>query len=181
MISNDNWKSGFSELFDLYVEVGEVKLSDVRSNECRFVECWISSCFHRNCARNECRDSKRRPIYEVIEEIESLCRSESSCGMIMEDENENAVRDWYQAIYYIVKYLKRIENIKAIILYTKQTKEEIEKAQEITESSEFEQHHFGEVYSLADVCVTRMSNVFSDARSREIVINNPDTAFRVPD
>ena len=44
-----HWSADAGELFNLYVEVGEVKLSSVKKDDCRYVECWISSFFHKNC------------------------------------------------------------------------------------------------------------------------------------
>lgn len=168
-----HWSDGSNELFNLYVEVGEVKLSSVKKDDCRYVECWISSFFHKNCIREECRNTKRRPIYGVIEHIEDLCGGENACIMIMEDDNEDAVSSWSDAVCLLIKYIKRIDNVKAVIIFTKQTREELRARQENSPARVFERMDYPTLCDAADVCVTRQSNVFSDSKDRKIFINKP--------
>ena len=172
--TNKDWRTGSGELFGLYIEVGEVKLSSLKAENCRFVECWISSYFHKNCEREECLNPKRRPIYGVIEYIENLCANENTCVLIMEDDNENAVKSWGTAVYLLVKYLKRIENIKAVMLFTKQTREEINTPRSPSFCADFEFDSGNSLYKLADVCFTERSNVFDDSGKGEIMVNAPD-------
>ena len=56
-----HWSTGAGELFNLYVEVGEVKLSSIRTEDCRYVECWIKSTFSHDCVREECRSRQKPP------------------------------------------------------------------------------------------------------------------------
>ena len=37
-----------AELFGVYMEVGEIKISDLSGENCRFVELWVGSCFRKN-------------------------------------------------------------------------------------------------------------------------------------
>lgn len=168
-----HWTVGASELFNLYVEVGEVKLSSLKSEDCRFVECWISSHFHSGCVREECQNKKRRPIYGVIEYIEKLCEGENTCVLIMEDDTENAVRDWADAIYLLVKYLKRIDNVKAAVIFTKQTRDEISNLKVNHHSFACDPDECLALYETVDACVTQQSNIFSNSKDRKIFINDP--------
>ena len=172
-VNKKHWSADASELFNLYVEVGEVKLSSVKKDDCRYVECWISSFFHKNCIREECRNTKRRPIYGVIEHIEDLCGGENACVMIMEDDNEDAVSSWSDAVYLLIKYIKRIDNVKAVIIFTKRTREELRARQENSPARVFERMDYPNLCDAADVCVTRQSSVFSCSKDRKIFINKP--------
>ena len=174
MQSQNDWRNGAGELFGLYVEVGDIKTSALNNEKCSFVECWISSYFHKNCLREECASSSRRPIYSVIEDIENLCVGENSCVLIMEDDTENAIRDWHTAIYLIVKYLKRIEKIKAVMIFTKQTAEEINTPRRPSFCSDFEFESRDDLYKLVDVCFTERSNVFADSKDSKVVINTAE-------
>ena len=174
MQSQNDWRKGSGELFGLYVEVGKIQPSALKSEKCNFVECWISSYFHKNCLREECASSSRRPIYSFIEYIENLCVGENSCVLIMEDDTENAIRDWHTAIYLIVKYLKRIEKIKSVMIFTKQTAEEINTPRRPSFCSDFEIESRDDLYKLVDVCFTERSNVFVDSTGGQVVINTSE-------
>ena len=174
MQSQNDWRNGAGELFGLYVEVGSIKSSALNNENGSFVECWISSNFHRNCLREECSSSSRRPIYSVIEKIEDLCINENSCVLIMEDDTENAIRDWHTAIYLIVKYLKRIEKIKAVMIFTKQTAEEINTPRRPSFCSDFEFESRDDLYKLVDVCFTERSNPFVDLTGGQVIINTSE-------
>ena len=171
MQSQNDWRKGSGELFGLYVEVGKIQPSALKSEKCNFVECWISSYFHKNCLREECASSSRRPIYSVIEDIENLCVGENSCVLIMEDDTENAIKDWHTAVYLIVKYLKRIEKIKSVMIFTKQTREEINTPNRPLYCSDFEFETRNDLFKLVDVCFTERSNAFVDSAVGQVVTN----------
>ena len=174
MQSQNDWRDGAGELFGLYVEVGNIKSSALKNEKCNFVECWISSNFHKNCLREECKSSSRRPIFSVIEDIENLCVGENSCVLIMEDDTENAIRDWHTAIYLMVKYLKRIDKIKSVIIFTKQTREEINAPHRPLHCSDFEFESRNDLYKLVDVCFTECSNAFATSTAGQAVVNTSE-------
>ncbi len=161
-----------AELFDLYIEVGEIKVSEIQAENSIFIEVWVSSTWKSRCIRPECRSSVRRPIYGVIQEIAELCAEKNACVMIMEDDAEDAVQSWERAIFLMTKHLKRIKNIKAVIPYTKQTNEEINKQNIPAFYYDFDKECYITLYDIADAYITQQSNIYSDASKRKVFINN---------
>ncbi|MBQ2265864.1 MAG: hypothetical protein II342_00540, partial [Clostridia bacterium] len=93
-----NWDSCPIDLFDLYIEVGEVKKSKTEYDGCVCIELWIKSTFSNTCVREECKNPIRRPVFGVLKQIRKLCDDKPVCLMIMGDDNSNAVMHWGSVI-----------------------------------------------------------------------------------
>lgn len=166
-----------SEMFDIYVEVGEIKLSDIKTEKTGFAELWVSPCFRSSQIRKECRSKSRRSLFSVIDDIKKLCEDRDICVLIMEDESEYAVGPWSDALCPIVKYLKFIGNVKSVITYTKQTKDEIDaqirKERAISEFDvlgfELAKNGGVNLFEITDGYVTEKSNAYSDENGKQFI------------
>ena len=105
--------------------------------------------------------------------MEDLCEGEDTCILIMEDDTENAVKDWADAVYLLIKYLKRIDNVKAVVVFTKQTRDEILEVKINDYCFDCDPGQRLALFEKADAFVTQQSNAFSVSKDRKIYINNP--------
>ena len=94
-------------LFDMYIEVGDVKKSKFESNNSVFIEIWIVSHFARNCIREECRQPVRRPIYDVLQQIKEMCGEKPANILFMCDDTQNDTILWAEAILLLQQELEK--------------------------------------------------------------------------
>lgn len=165
-----------SELFNLYIEVGEIKLSSVKTEECRVIELWVGSCFRGKHQRAEYSKITRRPILSVLHDIEQLSEDKPSCVLIMEEEGCEAVHSWYEAVYLVIKYLHRLENIKAVVPFTKYTADEVVELSKRDNIYDFFADTRDTIYRIADAYVCAQPNIYFPTHQRKLIINNPNCA-----
>ena len=115
-----------SGLFDMYIEVGDVKKSKFETNESVFIEIWIVSHFSGNCVREECKKPVRRPIYKVLQQIKELCGNKTANLLFMCDDMWNDTILWAEAILLLQQALENEKLIKHSVLYVRDSKEETE-------------------------------------------------------
>lgn len=113
------WKGVPGELYDLYMEVGEIKAVDTTAEWC-FVEVWVGSGFSGKPAREECAGMARRPVFTVMKEIARLAGEKKACPIFMCDDNEtwaDAI-GWGFGIYLMLKELEKVNKLGSAILFT---------------------------------------------------------------
>ena len=116
------WDNCPPELFDLYIEVGEVKESEVKDKDCVYIEVWLASFFNTGAVRQECARPVRRPIYGVIKQIRKLSGGRPVCLILMCDDNRDDTLLWAVAIRLLLKYLQP----SCSLLYIRKTRQETE-------------------------------------------------------
>ena len=153
-----DWSGCPAGWFDLYMEVGAVRKVPVESDF--VVEIWVASTFGRNTVREECKDRSRRPIYDVLKQIRSLCENEPAGVLFLSDDGRNDAVAWSAAVTLLIRQLKKEKLSAYTVLYTPDEAE-------IT----------GELKNLSDVVVCGQSNPYQTGKIYTIKSKLP----RLPD
>ena len=120
------WDDCPLELFDQYIEVGEVKRSPFQEQACTFVEVWVASFFHKDHLRAECSQPKRRPIYGVAQQIRKLSENKPVCVVLLCDDNQKDTLLWGVALFLLLRELQKDGTLKYCILFLRDSTEEID-------------------------------------------------------
>lgn len=163
-----------SDLFNVYMEVGEIKISDINDKDCRFIELWVGSCYKKNYKRPELQQVTRRLIIDILDDVLKLADGKTASVMIMEDDDREAVHSWYQAIYLVIKYLKQVENIKAAVPFTRYTADEISELNKRDYIYDFFADTKETFYDIADAYVTGQPNIYYPSPERKVFINRKE-------
>lgn len=112
------WDNCPLELFDLYLEVRDVKPAAYRCDECVFVELWVASFFW---AGKDNADIVRRPIYGICKQIRKICGSKPACVVIMSKEGDLDPVRWGPALWLLLNQLQKENALQYAMLYTVST------------------------------------------------------------
>ena len=115
-------------LFDCYISVGQVKKSSVTVDGCVFIEVWVTSAFSSDPTREECRSSKRRPIYEVVEQIRELVGTDEACILFLSDDRRDNALAWGAALALILYHLREV--VKYSVMFTVRSVEGMEEVKQ---------------------------------------------------
>ncbi len=161
-----NWAGCPPELYNLYIEVGEVKISSVRSDTCVFIEVWVASNYQDNRGRIECEKPVRRPIYAVFKQIQRLCGDRPACVVIMCNDVGVDTLDWGVSLSLLLWQLNKENRVKHTMLYTKKTKEQVEAMPEADLwRSEKDKELVRSLINTVDVFVYEQANCYSNNES----------------
>ena len=156
---------GFCErsmsLFNLYMEVGEVKRSHVEVDGCVFIEVWVTSFSSRSDKREECKTYKRRPIYSILDQIKELIGDREACVLFLCNDGGDETVGWGVALALLWHHLK--QTAKYAVVFTKETKEEIDSLASANRyMSESDTQLAVSFFEQADAIVTSRSNFYGD-------------------
>lgn len=168
-----NWEGCFVSLFDLYMEVGEVK--PVEAGDGRvWIEVWIGSTFAKERSRPECRNVRRRPIYGVMKRILTLC-PDGKAGLIFQcddpDSWGNDTENQSCALFLLLRELKQQGKLGRTVMFTRKTMEQIRQRSSGIEI-EREKAEYDGLYEMLDVLITRQANRHSG--SGTVIAGNQD-------
>ena len=156
-----NWDGCPSELFDKYIEVGEVKETSVKSEDSVFIELWVSSVFSNDCHRIECKSPVRRPIYGVYKQIRKICGDKSVCMIIMSDDVCDDTMNWGISLSLLLQQLKKENILKHSLLYTKKSKDEVEQIEQTKKwQNDREKKTFLSLFDMLDAVVFEKANCY---------------------
>ena len=119
-----DWNGCPVGLFDMYMEVGEVKEAKIKAEECIFVEVWVTSTFARQCVRTESKHPARRAIYDVLKQIRALCGNKPACIILMCDDKRDDTILWGGAILLLLNALAKENRLKYAILFARGSEED---------------------------------------------------------
>lgn len=161
-------------LFDLYMEVGEIKRSPAEVDGCVFIEVWVASSW-RSGKRAECRSSKRRPLYGILDRIQKLIGDREACVLFMCDDGSDDAVGWGMALALLWHHLKK--TAKYAVVFTGQTKEQMDAPESADRYRTQEDAQLARAFfEQADAIVTERSNFYGEepltvhARSRRIAL-----------
>jgi len=108
-------------LFDVYMEVGEIKALKSAGTDYVPIEVWIGCCSSKNRIRPECRDIRRRPVYGVMKQILRLCGEKQALLIFQCDESGDPGSDTTGqsgTIFLLLRELRRLGKVKNAVVYT---------------------------------------------------------------
>ena len=150
------------EIFNMYIEVGDVKEAKIKSEECTYIEVWISPIFSNNCVRTECKHPMRRPIYSVLKQIQKLCINKPACVIIMCDDMGGDTITWGISISLLLQQLEKENILVHSMLFTKSDeKNAINFAHTAKHWSNKEKETFLLLFDMLDAVVYGQSNYYS--------------------
>jgi len=157
------WNGVPLEMFDIYIEVGEIRLAEAKDDDCVNVEVWIGSCFTREYLREECKTIDRRSVYGLMKQILKMAGDKQVCITFMCDDIDsfgNDTSDWSSSIYLLVNELRNRGKVNNSTLYTRKSYEEVmERAnREFLRQSAKEQYL--KLYEILDVLITECANPY---------------------
>lgn len=164
------WEGCPLELYDVYMEVGEVKESDVKSEECCYIEVWLSSFFVKNPVRKPCVASVRRPVYGIIKQIRKLCGTKPACLILMCDDLSDDTLLWGVAISLLLRHLAPAY----ALLCVKKTEAETESFVRNLNCRSFkDKETFQNLPTLPDAIVYGCPNRYADRTNASVKSNTP--------
>lgn len=161
-----DWNGCPPNLFDTYIEVGDVKKSDFESSDCVFIEIWIASHFSHICIREECKNQERVPIYGVLKQIKAMCGNKPACIVFMCDDMQNDTILWGEAVLLLQQELIKQKITKYSILYARDSEEE---TKNFVRSTNWHSHKSKEsilsLLNTTDAVIYGQCNYYSEAES----------------
>lgn len=160
-------------LFDLYMEVGEIKTLETGDGRV-WIEVWVGSTFAKERARPECQNVRRRPIYGVLKRILALC-GDGKARLIFQcddvDSWGNDTENQSCALFLLLRELKRLEKLESAVMFTRKTREQIRQRSGSFEKKR-EKAEYDGLYEMLDVLVTRQANLHSGGGT--VIVRNQD-------
>lgn len=157
-----NWEGCPSGLFDVHMEVGEVKPLETGDGQV-WIEVWIGSTFAKERARSECQNVRRRPIYGVMKRILALC-PEGKASLIFQcddpDSWGNDTENQSCALFLLLRELERLGKLEKAVMFTRKTREQIQQRSGGFEKERDKAEYDG-LYEMLDILVTRQANRYS--------------------
>lgn len=157
-----NWEGCPIGLFDLYMEVGEVKTVEAGDKRV-WIEVWIGSSFAKECSRSECKNIRRRPIFSVMKQILKLSGN-GKAGLIFQcddpDSWGNDTENQSGAIFLLLRELKLLGKLGPVLMFTRKSREQIRQRSSGFQSQRDKAEYDG-LYEMLDVLVTRQANRYS--------------------
>lgn len=157
-----DWEGCPLGLFDLYMEVGDVK-AEAAGDGSVGIEIWIGSCRAKEFTRPECAEIRRRPIYGVMKQILKLSGEREVRLVFLCDDIEswgNDTENQSGAIYLLLRELKKLGKPIHTTLYTRKSRAQIALRSESFGSSRDKTEYDG-LYEILDVLVTEQANPYT--------------------
>lgn len=151
-----DWTGVPLDLFDVYMEVGEVKALDAEGGDYVPIEVWICSCFSQNRIRPECQDIRRRPVYGVLKQILKLCGEKQALLMFQCDESGDPGSDTTGqsgTIYLLLRELRRLGKVKHAVVYSGCFREQVIRGCQSRFFRERDREHHIALYRTIDVLI----------------------------
>ena len=156
-------------LFDRYIEVGEIKKVELASASCQYIEMWVSSTFSDTFTREECKNPERRPVYDIIKQILSLCDLRPVCLAVMCDDKGVDTVELSASVCQIIKHLKAEGALQHTLLYTKYDEgTALNFVRNVKYISSKDRELCLSLFEEADVIVYNQANAYSSDKNAEI-------------
>ena len=166
------WDGCPLDLFDIYLEVGEVKVRRKQGKELIGIELWIGSCFRNPPVRPEFARIVRRPVYGILKQIRKLSENRQICLLIMCDDTEgwgNDTTNWSGALFLLMRELKKYSCFRYAVMFTRKSWEQIQEGGSVERfRSESARREYLALYDALDVLVTRQANLYSCPDNRKL-------------
>lgn len=123
-----NWDGVPMDMFDVYMEVGDVKALPAEGKDYVPIEVWVSCCSAREYIRPECRDIRRRPVYGVLKQILKLSGDKQALLIFQCDESGIPGSDTVGqsiTLYLLLRELLKLNKVKYSIAYTGYYREQV--------------------------------------------------------
>lgn len=167
-----DWKGCPMELFDKYMEVGDVKAVASKDENCVCIEIWVGSGFAKTHVRPECGTIRRRPLYGILKQVEKLCAGRRTHLLFMCDDEEcgfgNDTENWAGAIGLLLRELKRAGIVERTILFTRKSSEQIQSRTMGRFRREDDREEYIYLFRTLDVLITQQANRYASAEHRQI-------------
>jgi len=177
------WDGCPASLFDLYIEVGEIKPISRSDCDCSYVDVWIGSSVGNASFRQECANVQRRPIWTVFKQILKLSKNKEVCLVFMCDDIAdwgNDTEEWSRSIYLLLEELKNRKKLAGSVLFTRKTGEQIRQR---SQSSDFrrekDRNEYIALYKTLDVLVTQQANRYASAEKRSVFYASEEAGVRL--
>jgi len=159
-------------LFDIYMEVGEIKALKSAGTDYVPIEVWIGCCSSKNRIRPECRDIRRRPVYGVMKQILRLCGEKQALLIFQCDESGDPGSDTTGqsgTIFLLLRELRRLGKVKNAVVYTGYFREQVIRGCQSRFFREQDQENHMELYRTIDVLILSQYHAYWQSPGRRIL------------
>lgn len=174
-----NWEGCPIGLFDMYMEVLEVKAVETPENAV-CIEVWFRDKYTGGTP------PVRRPIYGIMKQILKLCGDRQAILLFMcEDPVSRYCIDaesWSSAIYLLLRELHCLGKVRASALFTHKSPAQIQQRREGFFRTDRDREEYLALYDILDVLVACQPNRYAPADNRQIIGTCPEdlAAFLSP-
>lgn len=173
------WDGCPAALFDLYMEVGEIRL--IGETDCACIEVWISSCFARGALRQECAQIRRRSIWGILKQILKLADGRQVCLVFQCDDESswgNDTENWSSAIWPLLRELQSRGKLVCSILFTRKTGDEIRQRSGSSFHRERDRDDYIALYRNLHILVTGRANRYADSAGSTVYCASEESKAR---
>lgn len=167
-----DWTGVPMEMFDVYMEVGNVKALNAESSDYVPIEVWIGCCSSRNRVRPECRDIRRRPVYGVMKQILKFCGDRQALLIFQCDESGDPGSDTSAqsgTICLLLRELKKLNKVKHTVIYSGYFREQVIRDMKSRFFRERDRENHMDLYRMIDVLVLSRYHAYYHAPGSRIL------------
>lgn len=157
-----DWNGCPPGMFDIYVEVGEVKSCGSDPDGSVSIELWTASCLSPRSSLSECASPVRRPVYGVLKQIRKLSEGMPVSLSVMCNGVTCDTVDQSVALALLIKQLKSEGLLKETVIYTGYSKARLEERIQTSKwRRSSDRELFLSLYELTDTVVFEKANRYS--------------------
>ena len=179
-----NWDGCPIRMFDVYMEVGQVRPGDMLADGSVIVEVWVGSCFPQTHTRAELESVVRRPIYGIYKQILKFCGDRKAVLVFQCDDHPGIIdgdtENWSIAIYLLLEALEKAGKLSGSVLFTRKSIADIHSRS----SEDFlylgDRENYEALYRTLDILITRQPNRYVSSENREIFCRNEALLQNLP-